>query len=73
MFLRLTYLKIRRSLIIVGHMSSVLLKITIAPQSIIMNAIQNAIYANFSQHYFQKLGQLLAALTVALKNKRDGV
>ena len=49
-------------------MPSVILKITITPQFVIMGTIQNAIDANFSQHYFMKLGQLLAVLTVALKN-----
>ena len=66
---RFTYLKIRQSLIIVGHMSSVTLKITITPQSVIMNTTQNAIDANFSQNYFVKLGQLLVVLTVAQKNE----
>ena len=50
-------------------MPSVILKITITPQSVIMNTTQNAIDANFSQNYFVKLGQLLAVLTVAQKNE----
>ena len=50
-------------------MTSVILKITITPQSVIMNTTQNAIDANFSQNYFVKLGQLLAVLTVAQKNE----
>ena len=50
-------------------MPSVILKITITPQSVIMNTTQNAIDASFSQNYFVKLGQLLAVLTVAQKNE----
>ena len=34
-----------------------------------MNTIQNATDANFSQHYSVKSSQLLAVLTVALKNE----
>ena len=34
-----------------------------------MNTTQNAIDANFSQNYFEKLGQLLVVLTVAQKNE----
>lgn len=69
MFLRFTYLKNRRSQIIVGHMPSAILKITITSQSVIMNTIQNATDANFSQHYCVKSSQLLVVLTVALKNE----
>ena len=69
MFLRFTYIKNRRSQIIVGHMPSAILKITITSQSVIMNTIQNATDANFSQHYSVKSSQLLAVLTVALKNE----
>ena len=43
MFLRFTYLKNRRSQIIVGHMPSAILKITITSLSVIMNTIQSVI------------------------------